>query len=219
MPEAKEQERESQHIEILKLNLERARHRSEIFKWIIIAIGAAVSFWVIDNGKLRLEKARFDSDNQYRLIESYSKATEAAEPEIWKRKLEVLNLFATDQSVRTWLTNKLNYINAFGALDALYRETLKSASQLVDPATVNNPERMKARSRYEQLYWADLPFAGESQEVVEAMVEFRRALVAAEQSPSDTNAWSGLNTKLIVLSATFRDEIRKASGSPVKGAL
>ena len=217
MPESKEQGPES-NIEILKFKLERARYRSEIFKWIIIAIGAAVSFWVIDNGKLRLEKARFDSDNQYRLIESYSKATEAAEPEIWKRKLEVLNLFATDQSVRTWLTNKLNYINAFGALDALYRETLKSASQLVDPATVNNPERIKARSRYEQLYWADLPFAGESQEVVRAMIEFRKALVAAEQKPSDSNAWDELNSKLIELSATFREEIRKASGSPIKGA-
>ena len=217
MPESKEQGPES-NIEILKFKLERARYRSEIFKWIIIAIGAAVSFWVIDNGKLRLEKARFDSDNQYRLIESYSKATEAVEPEIWKRKLEVLNLFATDQSVRTWLTNKLNYINAFGALDALYRETLKSASQLVDPATVNNPERMKARSRYEQLYWADLPFAGESQEVVRAMIEFRKALVAAEQKPSDSNAWDELNTELIELSATLREEIRKASGSPIKGA-
>lgn len=213
MPESKEQD-----LEILKFRLERARYRSEIFKWIIIAIGAAVSFWVIDNGKLRLEKARFDSDNQYRLIESYSKATEAAEPEIWKRKLEVLNLFVTDQNVRTWLTNKLNYINSFGALDALYRETLKSASQLVDPGTVNTPERMKARSRYEQLYWADLPFAGESQEVVRAMIGFRDALVAAEQKPSETKAWDELNTKLIELSATFRDEIRRASGSPEKGA-
>jgi hypothetical protein len=197
-------------LETAKLQLERDRYRAEIVKWIVVAIGAAVSFAVIDYGKLRLERARLASDNQLKFIEAYSKATEAAEPEIWKRKLEVLQLFATDDHVRAWARNQLDYIDEFAALDALYRETLRTASQLVDPSTVKDPDRPKARRRFEQLYWADLPFAGESTEVESGMVAFRKGLVAAEQTPTDVEAWTDLNSLLIKLSGTFKQATRKS---------
>ncbi len=211
MPETKEEGRQPDNIEKLKLELERARYRTEIVKWIVIAIGAVISFAIIDYGKLRLEQARLASDNQLRFIEAYSKATEAAEPEIWKRKLAVLQLFATDANVKAWAQNQLKYIDEFAALDALYRETLKSASQLVDSGTVNEPERMKARRRYEQLYWADLPFAGESSEVASAMVKFRAGLVGAERTPTNFEAWADLNSLLIELSQTLKQASRQSS--------
>jgi hypothetical protein len=218
MTEAKTETQSSGHdespLEVLKLKLERDRLRSEIVKWIVVAIGAAVSFAVIDYGKLRLEQTRLASDNQFKFIEAYSKATEAAEPEIWKRKLDVLQLFATDDQVRAWAKNQLDYIDEFAALDALYRETLRTASQLVDPSVVNDPERLKARRRFEQLYWADLPFAGESTEVARSMVTFRAGLVAAEMKPKDPEAWNGLNSLLIELSETFKQATRKTSRPP-----
>ena len=211
MPESKAVDNQANDIEMLKLKLEHARYRSEIVKWIVIAIGAAISFAVIDYGKLRLEQARLASDNQLKFIEAYSKATEAAEPEIWKRKLDVLQLFATDEPVKVWARSQLDYIDEFAALDALYRETLKTASQLVAPATVNDPERLKARRRFEQLYWADLPFAGESTEVASGMVAFRKGLVAAERTPAAAETWTGLNSLLIDLSGTLKKATRKAS--------
>jgi hypothetical protein len=211
MAESKSPDRETLRLELLKLKLERARYRSEIAKWVAIAAGAVVSFVVIDYGKLTLERLRLDADNQIRFIEAYSKAMEAAEPEIWRRKLSVLQLFAKDDAVKKWVTNQVTYIEEFAALDALYRETLKTVSQLVDPATANEPERMKARKRYEQLYWSDLPFAGESSEVAGAMVRFRDGLVKAETTPNDAAVWSGLNDLLIDLSETLRRATRKSS--------
>src|SRR5688572_26560574 len=62
-------------LESAKLQLERDRYRAEIVKWIIVAIGAAVSFAIIDYGKLRLEQARLASENQFKFIEAYTKAT------------------------------------------------------------------------------------------------------------------------------------------------
>jgi hypothetical protein len=204
---------DASNLEVLKFRLERARFRSEIVKWIVVAAGVAVSFAIIDYGKLRLERMRLASDNQLRFIEAYSRATDAAEPEIWKRKLDVLQLFATDDKVRSWAVHQLDYIDTFAALDTLYRETLKTASQLVDPATLNDPERMKARRRFEQLYWADLPFAGESSEVASKMIDFRNGLIAAEKTSSAGEAWPELNSLLIQLSETLRQATRKSSAS------
>ena len=211
MSESKAPDHQADHLEILKLNLERARYRAEIVKWIVVAMGAAISFAVIDYGKLRLEQVRLASDNQLRFIEAYSKATEAAEPEIWKRKLDVLQLFATDDRVRAWAKNQLEYIDEFAALDALYRETLKTASQLVDPATLQDPERMKLRRRFEQLYWADLPYAGESPTVSSSMIAFRSGLQAAEKNFESAEQWEGLNSLLISLSDTLKEATRKSS--------
>ena len=211
MTESKPSDHQAARLEILKLKLERARYRSEIIKWIAVAIGAAVSFAVIDYGKLRLEQMRLASDNQLKFIEAYTKATETAEPEIWKRKLDVLQLFATDDHVRAWAKNQLDYIDEFAALDALYRETLKTASQLVDSAMANDSERKKARRRFEQLYWADLPFAGESTEVASGMIAFRKGLLAAETTSTEVEAWASLNSLLIDLADTLKQATRKSS--------
>jgi hypothetical protein len=203
-------------LEILKLKLERYKYRAEIAKWVVIAIGAAVSFAVIDYGKLRLERSRLSSENELKYIQEYSKAIETADPDLWKRKLKMLNAFATDNRARDWVKDQLEFIDKVGALDTLYRETLKTASQLVDAAGVNEADRVKARRRYEQLYWADLPFANESGNVASAMVAFRRSLVEAENAPADAKLWDALNTRLIELSKTLKDEVRSFGMSQVK---
>ena len=95
----------------------------------------------------------------------------------------------------------------FAALDALYRDTLKVVSQLVEPpGRLDDPERLRARSRFNQLYWADLPHAGESQTVVSAMVAFRIQLIAAERAKTDAAEWDKLNNALINLSKTLQRE-------------
>ena len=45
----------------MRLALECTRWRAEWVKWVVIAIGAAVSFWVIDFGKLKLDRLRLAS--------------------------------------------------------------------------------------------------------------------------------------------------------------
>ena len=192
-------------LEILKVGLERARHRTELLKWIVVAIGAIISFYVIDYGKLTLEQYRVRADGQRQLLEAYLKATESPEPDVWKRKLHILENFADDDHMRQWAQAELKYIQEFAGLDALYRETLKVASQLVEPHRLASPERAQARVRYNQLYWADLPYAGESQGVVSAMIAFRAQLLIAESQPAGARAWDDLNRQLINLSTALRD--------------
>ena len=195
----------STDLERLKFDLERSRYRTDVLKWVVLAVGAVVSFWVIDLGKLQLEKFRVRADNQRLLLEAYLKATESAQPDIWRRKLHIIENFADDEHMRQWAQAELKYIQDFAGLDALYRETLKVASQLVEPTRLNTPERVQARIRYNQLYWADLPYARESGEVAGAMVEFRKQLLIAERAPADSGAWDELNRRLITLSTVLRD--------------
>lgn len=194
----------SDDLELMKFRLEQTRYRTDILKWIVIAIGAIVSFAVIDYGKLRLEQFRVTADNQRQLLQAYLKATESPQPDVWKRKLHILENFADDDRMRDWAQAELEYIDNFAALDALYRETLKVASQLVDPGRLNDKERIAARIRYNQLYWADLPFAGESKAVENAMIAFRDQLNKAESSPGDEGAWEELNAQLLQLSWALR---------------
>jgi hypothetical protein len=72
---------------------------------------------------------------------------------------------------------------------------------------------MKARRRFDQLYWADLPFAGESPEVEAGMVKFRKGLIAAELNPTEVETWEHLNGLLLELSGTFKKASRKTSRS------
>jgi hypothetical protein len=148
-------------IESQRLRLERARYQADILKWIIVAIGATVSFAVIDYGKLGLEQFRAAAENQRGLLNAYLTATESPEPDVWKRKLHLIMSLTDDHKTTAWAQAEIEYIDRFAALDALYRETLKVASQLVEPGRVNEPDRVQARARYNQLYWADLPYAGE----------------------------------------------------------
>ena len=142
--------------------------------------------------------------------DAYLKATETVQPDVWKRKLRVLVTSAADEQMRLWAGTELQDIENFAALDALYRETLKVAAQLTEPHQVQAAERAQARIRYNQLYWADLPFAGESPAVASAMVEFRNQLLKAEQSPPDSpDEWNKLNGALIRLSQALRESMPK----------
>jgi len=205
----------SSDLELLKYQLERSRYRTDILKWVIIAIGAIVSFAVIDYGKLKLEQFQVTANNQRQLLEAYLNATESPQPDVWKRKLHVLENFAGDEGMRQWVQSELKYIENFAALDALYRETLKVASQLIERGKLNNPERVKERARFNQLYWADLPYAGESQAVITAMVRFRNGLETAEQKPENIEAWNKLNELLINLSQALRESTPKYIVKPV----
>ena len=202
---ASERAPSSQDLEVLKFGLERTRYRTELLKWIVLAIGAIISFYVLDLGKLRLEQFRVRADSQRQLLEAYLKATESPQPDVWKRKLHILENFSDDDHMRQWARVELQYIQDFAGLDALYRETLKVASQLVEPNRLNTAERIQARVRYNQLYWADLPYARESGPVASAMVAFRNQLVAAEGAPANKQAWDELNIRLIDLSRALRD--------------
>ena len=188
-----------------RMKLEELRLRYEVLKWALVAIGAIVSFYVIDVGKLRLEEFRSRADNQRALLQSYLGATESVQPDVWKRKLRVLQTFSDDQNIRAWAGEELKYIENFAALDALQRETLKVASQLVSAGSLLDPQRKVVRARYEQLYWADLPFAKESGSVAQAMIAFRTALVEAELNPKNPDAWQNLEIKLFQLSVALRD--------------
>ncbi len=188
-----------------KLQLERARYRADLVKWVIIAIGAVISFAVIDYGKLRIEEFRATAENQRELLNAYLRATESPTPDIWKRKLHLIINSSNDTQTKAWAQRELEYIDSFAALDALYRETLKVASQLVEPNRIGEPDRIQARARYNQLYWADLPYAGESQQVISAMINFRAQLIEAEKDPAATKEWAKLNRRLIELSKALRD--------------
>ena len=98
-------------LEVSRFRLEQARYRADILKWIVIALGAVISFAVIDWGKLRLERARVLADGQRQLLEAYLTATESAQPEVWKRKLHILHNFAADDRTRKWAQSELQYID------------------------------------------------------------------------------------------------------------
>ncbi|UCD77236.1 MAG: hypothetical protein JSW26_17635 [Desulfobacterales bacterium] len=192
-------------LELRKLKLEEKRIRNELLKWITVAIGAVVSFYVIDLGKLRLEEFRVKAENQRELLTAYLKATESVQPDVWKRKLHVLRTISSDEMVRRWSEQELKHIEQFAALEALYRETLKVASQLVVKHEYGDWDRKKARARFEQLYWADLVFAGESLPVEKGMVDFRNALIAVEEAPDDDSKWRALNMSLLKLSQVLKE--------------
>lgn len=191
-------------MERLQYRLEVARFRSELVKWVVLAIGAVVSFYVLDVGKLNLEQARFRAETNRQLLDAYFRASESPQPEVWKRKLYILENIAADENTKQWAHRELQFVREYAELNTLYRETLNTAWQLTDRTRVKHPDRIKARTRYEQLYWADLPFAKESPEVESAMVEFRRKLVAAELAPADADSWDSLNYELLRLSRALR---------------
>jgi hypothetical protein len=189
----------------------------EIAKWIIVAVGAVVSFYVIDLGKLRLEEFRSRAENQRSLLTAYLNATEAVQPDVWKRKLRVLQTFSDDARIREWAAQELEYIENFAALDALYVEAMKVAAQLVSRTSLKDPKRDAIRARYEQLYWADLPFYKESKEVESAMVAFRSALEMAEANPASASAWQELNGAMIKLSGALREsQHSRSANQPAK---
>jgi hypothetical protein len=203
-----------EELELLKFDLERSRYRTDLAKWALIALGAVVSFAVIDYGKLQIERFQATAENQRQLLQAYLTATEAAQPDVWKRKLHVIQNFATDDHIKTWADAELRYIESFAAKDSLYKETVKVASQLVDPSTIKDPERASARSRYMQLYYADLVYAGEEDAVKMAMNTFKDQLLKAEANVDDKEAWGALSLRLLELAIIMKDNAPKYQSAP-----
>ena len=187
-----------------KLKIERLKIRADVGKWLILAAGAVASFFLLDLGRLNLDRFRADAENERALLNSYLVATSEVTPEIWKRKLRLLSSLTQDEEMRNWAKKEMIFIEQFAALDTLYRETLAVASQLVDPATLNTSERVAARTRFEQLYWADLPFAGESPPVEKAMISFSNRLNTAEI----TDSWASMQQELFQLAQVLKEAVR-----------
>jgi hypothetical protein len=203
-----ERVRHSMRIETEKLYLDKLRFRSETVKWIAIAVGAVASFAVIDYGKLQLERFQSYAENKRELLKSYLAATDAAQPDLWTRKLDVIIRMTEDEQVRSWAEQEKDKIETYAARDALYREALKVASQLVEPSQLEDPARKQLRYRFNQLYWADLPFVDESPDVAAAMIAFRSKLMAAETAGAQgSTAWNEINIALIQLSTALKQAI------------
>lgn len=196
-------------LELRRLRLEERRYLADILKWAIVAVGAVVSFYVIDVGKLRLEEFRSRAENQRLLLKEYLTATEATQPDVWKRKLHILAKYSDDERIRSWAKSQFDYVQGYAEKYTLYREALKVSSQLVRRISSKDAQREAARARFEQLYWADLPFAGEDRPVAEKMVDFRNALMAAENSPGDEGNWNSLEIALKHLADTLKQSMPK----------
>ncbi|WP_428243524.1 hypothetical protein [Gynuella sp.] len=188
-----------------KISLEKAKLRMELLKWLFIALGAVASFWVIDLGKLKLEQYRAQSQNERELLISYLGAMESERPEVWRRKIQFLMQYSNDPRIKSFSQNQIEYINKYAELDALYRETLKVASRLSIKEGLSSDVKQKEIQRFEQLYWAELPLAGESNSVASAMIDFRKKIYApVGNDDEETKYWNELNLSLLELATAIR---------------
>lgn len=197
-----------QKMEYEKLMTERLKARNELIKWVLIAIGAIISFWIIDIGKLKLEKLNAESIRQQKLLDSYLTATEASNPDLWKRKLKLIKNFAKDSLIAEWTRNELAFIKEKAALLSLYKETVNVASIIANRETFRTPEWNNATKRFYQLYWADLPFYGESDTVISRMIAFKTQLDAIGDG-TDPYKWKLMDLEVIRLSGTMKSESAK----------
>lgn len=188
--------------------LEVWKYVTDVVKWVIAGLAAVISFYVIDVGKLKLETFKAQAENQRLLLQAYLNATESVQPDIWKRKLRVLKQYSDDERIIRWVKLEEDYIEKYAEQAALYREAVKVASQLAYRSATKD-QREAARSRFEQLYWADLPYARESNLVASAMIDFRNALDKAETKPANQEGWDKLDVALLYLSTTLQAETPK----------
>jgi hypothetical protein len=188
-----------------KLALERRKLDLELYKWIIVAIGAVISFAVVDFGKLQVERFRETSKHERELLSSYLTAIESPKPEIWKRKLHFINSFSKDAKILAWVEDELAFFGNLGSKESLYEEALETAKKLSRPGARDE----KQWTRFEELYWSELPFVGESSAMVNAMVRFRKVLISAHAAPEndDKNEWSQVKQALIQLTQTVKNEL------------
>lgn len=189
---------------LARLGLERARFRYEIIKWMIIAIGAVASFLVVDYGRLQIEKFRATTENERELVNAYLSASETVDPILWLRKLELIRTLSSDEGTRVWATGEISYIKRCAAKVAVYQETLLAAASLLDPHS-DPAERVVARQRFEQLYWAELPYVDEGDAVIAAMIAFREELLVVDSGQAGGDRLD-LNSAMIQLSEALRDD-------------
>ena len=191
-------------LELARLNLDRARFRAEIAKWLIVAAGAAISFLIIDYGRLQLERFRVAAENERALLNAYLSASETQDPDLWLRKLVLIQTLSTDPALQGWAGREIVFIQNCAAKAVAYQETLRVAAALLDPRA-DPAERALARRRFEQLYWADLPYVREGPAVAQAMIAFRAVLVGAE-SADPAGAGPDLNRAMIRLGNALRED-------------
>jgi|SRR5688572_28742640 len=204
-----------QNLELEKLKIEKLQTRNELIKWALIALGAIISFYIIDVGKLRIEKFTAESTNEENLLNSYLTATDSPQPDLWKRKLNLLKYFSKDTAILTWAEKEEIYINEKAALLALYKETVNVASVLSNRQLYGTEDWQTASKRFYQLYWADLPFYGESQAVVKRMVAFKTELDNI-QNKDDIKNWQNMDNELIHLATALRDESDALNKTSIK---
>ena len=192
------------NLDLLKLDLEKSRLKLDVVKWIIVVVGAIVSFWVIDVGRLKLEEFKATAENERALLNAYLLASETTQPEVWVRKLQVISTLSTNPDLRSWAVGQLSYVRKCSAKESIYQDALRTAAALVHPAGKIERDVVAARQRFEELYWADLPYVRESGEVSAAMISFRNALIAAESGPaSGSDPAVGVNSAMLVLAAAL----------------
>ena len=180
----------------------------ELLKWAVAAFGAMVSFFIIDLGRLNLEKYKTKTQKEQSLLNSYLLATETPDPDLWLRKLRLIKMFSTDSQILEWASGEEKFIKEQSALIELYKETVKVTSILANRKTYNTPDWIEASKRYYQLYWADLPYYGESQPVISTMMEFKKQFDKIENDRT-TEQWEAMNIALIELAETLREETKK----------
>ncbi|MGV8986417.1 MAG: hypothetical protein ACOH2H_09055 [Cypionkella sp.] len=183
-----------------------------------MAIGAAISFLVIDYGRLQLERFRVSAENERALLNAYLLASDTQNPDLWLRKLELIQTLSIDPALKDWAGREITYVKNCSAKAVIYQETLRVAASLLDPQT-EPTERAAAQRRFEQLYWADLPYVHEGPGVAGAMVHFREAFVAAGSSPA-ADGLTALNVAMINLGKALSDDDPKkdpACGRGPKG--
>nr|WP_067297649.1 hypothetical protein [Marinobacterium profundum] len=194
-------------LELKKISLDKAKLRFDLMKWVVIAVGAIVSFWVIDYGNLRLEQYRAQSLNERELLVSYMNAMETSKPEVWKRKLQFLIEYSSDSKIENFAIQQLDYINQYAELTSLYREAIETASSLAVKDALTPSDRKQKFLRFEQLYWAELPLAGESTQVSTAMVRYRTQLLKTQADPELVKHWNELSFAMLELSTAIRSSM------------
>jgi hypothetical protein len=65
-------------LDLRRIDLEKRRLHVDVAKWVIAALGAAISFYVLDLGKLQLDEFRFHSENERPLLQAYLGATDTS---------------------------------------------------------------------------------------------------------------------------------------------
>ena len=195
--------------EIAQLDLEHQKMIFEVVKWIIISIAAIISFWIIDVGKLRLERKRSSNENKLNLLNAYLKATEVPNPDLWLRKLRLIKALS-DKNVtdmKSWAIQEEQYIIKVSALVVLYKETMKVASVLANRDQYLSDEWKKSRNRFYELYHGELVFYKESEDVEDAMVAFKDKLEAID--PGKEDDWNEMDQELLNLVITLSAESEK----------
>lgn len=194
-----------QKVEYQKLKNERFKSYVELSKWIIISVGAVISFLVIDIGNLKVAEFKADTAHEENLLESYLESAKTANPDLWTRKLRLIREFSNDSVIINWAVKEEEYIKNKAALLSLYKETVSVSSILANENLYETEEWKKASKRYYQLYWAELPFYGETKPVIIKMIKFKNKLDSLKINEKP-DKWREMNNALHALSTALKKE-------------